>query len=193
MKIKFTIIIICSLVLVSCSSDELTKSKAEALAKECEANSDKKLVRASKLKYGEINLYATDYAKNPDFLEYYQKLEKLGVVKLSAIERKKDALGEKDHFEVSITSEGEKYRVGKEQNFLGTLSGQFKICEYKFIEIKEIQEISERNEAKVLIVLKRFNETPFFQESNERDNPKEIVETALFRKTTDWWKLCDRS
>lgn len=191
MKIKPTIILLCSLLLVSCGSDELTKSKAEALAKECEAKSEKKLVRTSKLKYGEINLSPTDYAKNPELLETYQKLEKLGVVKLSTIERKKGALGEKDHFEVSITPEGETYRVGKEQNFLGSLSGQFKICEYKFKVAKEIQEIPERNEAKVSLVLERFNQTPFFEDADEKDNPKEIVETAIFRKTTDGWKLCD--
>lgn len=36
-----------------------------------------------------------------------------------------------------------------------------------------------------------FNETPFFEETNEKKNPKEFSETVLYRKTTDGWKLCD--
>ncbi|WP_298593653.1 hypothetical protein [uncultured Christiangramia sp.] len=138
-----------------------------------------------------MSLNATDKNQNQELLKYYEKLENLGVIKLSTIERKKGALGEKDHFEVSITPKGETYRVGKEQDFLGSLSGQFKICEYKFKVAKEIQEIPERNEAKVSLILKRFNETPFFQDADEPNNPKEIVETAIFRKTTDGWKLCN--
>jgi hypothetical protein len=55
----------------------------------------------------------------------------------------------------------------------------------------EIREIPERNEAKVKVAFERYNETPFFDEANEKGNPKEIVETAAFEKTIDGWKLCD--
>lgn len=73
------------------------------------------------------------------------------------------------------------------------LSAQFKSGEYKIKEVIEVQEIPECNEVKVKVkvVFERYNETSFVEEANEKENPKETVETAFSRKTTDGWKHCD--
>jgi len=70
-------------------------------------------------------------------------------------------------------------------NTFGRLYVQFKSCEYNIKEVLEIREIPERNEAKVKEACDRYNETPFFEEANEKGNPKEFIETAPFRKTTE--------
>ncbi|WP_163517671.1 hypothetical protein [Gelidibacter japonicus] len=48
----------------------------------------------------------------------------------------------------------------------------------------EIREIPERNEANVKLAFERYNETPFFDEANEKVNPEKVVQTSSFRRTT---------
>ena len=126
-------------------------------------------------------------------MEKHTKMQELGLVNIS--ESKKDTRefgrSKGDIIEVTLTPKGKEFVVGRIDNTFGRLYAQFKSCEYKTKEVMEIQEIPERNEAKVKVVFERYNETPFFEEVNEKGNPKELIETAPFRKTTDGWKLCD--
>lgn len=94
-------------------------------------------------------------------------------------------------FNIQLTAKAKKLLVGKVKERSGALSAKFKTCEYRFKEISEVQNLLESNNAKVKIVFDRLSETSFFEEKNEKQNPKEIVKTVPYRKTTDGWKLCD--
>ena len=92
-------------------------------------------------------------------------MEELGLIKIS--EAKKDirefGRSKGDVIEVSLTPKGKEFVVGRVDNTFGRLYAQFKSWEYKIKEVLEIQEIPERNEAKVKVAFERYNETPFFE------------------------------
>ncbi len=92
---------------------------------------------------------------------------------------------------MKLTPKANKLLVGDVKERSGALSAKFRTCEYRFKEIREVQNISESNTAKVKIVFERFDETLFFNDINEKRNPKEIVKNVPYSKTTDGWKLCD--
>lgn len=189
--IKFAVLILVTL--TSCGSDQLSKSEAESIFKECQEKLGKKLFKTNIYRYGIIDISDSDDAKYDNMLDKHKKMEELGLVTVS--ESKKDTRkfgkAKGDIIEVSLTAKGKEYLVGRVDDMFGHLSAQFKSAEYEIKEIVEIQEIPERNEAKVKITFERFSETPFFEEANEKKNSKEFSDTATYRKTTDGWKLCD--
>ncbi len=191
MKINISILIsIICLILIGCGSDELTNSKAESIIEDCQTNES--LVKTKKVTYGTVEMNDMLKSKFPDFLKPYQELEELEMVKIGPLERVEGGImSKKDKYDVALTAKGKEYLVSSEEGYRGKITGKFRICEYKFDGVKEIQEIPERNEAKVKVAFARFNETPFFETSIEMKYPKEIVETVTFRKTNDGWKLCD--
>lgn len=193
---KFNTIIFAILISVlsfSCGSDQLTKSKAEDIIKECQEKTGKKITKTNKYTYGIIDMPDSTDVNFSKFLNKHKELEKLGLVKISDVKRDTRRYGKSKGsiIEITLTPDGEKYKTGRVEDFFGKLTANFKSCEYQLIQINEIQEIPERNEAKVKVTFERFAENPFFDESNEKRNPKRITETLSFRKTTDGWKLCD--
>lgn len=190
-NIKITLLL--SIFLIACTSDHLSKSQAESIIKECQEKSGKEIFKTNKYTYGIIDVPESGSADFSAVLKKHKKMEELGLVTISEAKRDTREFGRSkgDVIEVNLTPKGKEFLVGRVDNTFGRLYAQFKSCEYKIKEVLEIQEIPERNEAKVKVAFERYNETPFFEEANEKNNPKEIVETAPFRKTNDGWKLCD--
>lgn len=184
---------ILTLLMTSCASDELTKSEAKSIMLECQEKLDKDLFKTNLYQYGIIDVPDTKSEEYSNILEKHKELEKLGLLTISEPKRDTREFGNSkgDIIEVNLTPKGKEYLVGRVDDMFGNLSAQFKSCEYKIQEVLEIQEIPERNEAKVKVNYKRINETPFFEEANENKNPKEFSDSATYRKTTDGWKLCD--
>lgn len=190
MKINISILsIFFCIVLTSCGSDQLTNSKAESIIKDCQTKET--LIKTKTITYGIVEMDDMLKPKFPDFLKPYQKNENLGIVNIGPLKRVKGIIGKKDRYDVTLTAKGKEYLESSKEDSGGKVTGKFKICEYKFDAVKEIQEIPERNEAKVKISFARFNETTLFDSTNEKKNPKEISKTVTFRKTNDGWKLCD--
>lgn len=190
MKINISILtIFFCLTLISCGSDQLTNSKAESIIEDCQTK--KSLIKTKTISYGIVEMDDLLKSKFPDYLKPYQENEKLGIVHIGPLERVRGIVGKKDRYEVTLTPKEEEYLVSSEEGSGGKIKGKFKICEYRFAGVKEIQEIPERNEATVKVSFARFNETPLFEDSQEKRNPKEIVKTVTFRKIESGWKLCD--
>jgi|GEM_PF-2239657 hypothetical protein len=191
--ITLTLSIITIFTIISCGSDQLSKSEAKSVFKECQEKLGKKLFKTNIYRYGIIDISESDSENSFNLLDKHKEMENLGLVTIS--EPKKDTRqfgrAKGNIIEVSLTPKGKEYLVGRVDNMFGNLSAQFKSAEYEVKEITEIQEIPERNEAKVKMTFERVNETPFFEKANEKKNPKEFSDSATYRKTTDGWKLCD--
>lgn len=189
--LKLAVVLI--LLITSCGSDELTKSEAKSIMKECQEKLDKDLFKTNLYHYGIIDIPETKSEEYSNILEKHKEMEKLGLVTIS--EPKKDTRefgnSKGDIIEVNLTPKGKEFLIGRVDNTFGHMKAQFKSCEYEIKDIVEIQEIPDRNEAKVKVNYLRINETPFFEEANQNKNPKEFFETVSYRKTTDGWKLCD--
>ncbi|WP_027125281.1 hypothetical protein [Gelidibacter mesophilus] len=190
--IMITLTILFSLILTACGSDELSKNKATDIARECESKTNKPAIKTTTFDYGEIRVNTTMNKRFGDKMEKYLKFQDLGLVIIDTLATQKSNFGNKTEvFNIQLTSKAKKLLVGKVKERSGALSAKFKTCEYKFKEISEVQNLPESNNAKVKIVFERLSETPFFEENNEKQNPKEIIKTVPYRKTTDGWKLCD--
>ena len=190
MKINISILLISFYtIFTACSTDELAKDQAESIIKECQTKES--LIKTKTFYYGTVEIDDLLKAKFPDKMKPYQKFEKLGILKIGPLQRVKGIIGKKDRYDVTLTEKGKALLVKSEKSSRGKITGKFKTCEYKFDSVTEIQEVPERNEAKVKVKFLRFNETPFFEDAHEKRNPKEIIKTVKFRKTDNGWKLCD--
>jgi len=139
---------------------------------------------AYKYTYGIIDIPDSNSANFSNFLDKHKKMEELGFVSINDTKRDKHEFGKSKNgmVEISLTPKGKDYLVGKVENLFGKFSAQFKSCEYKIIDIVEIQEIPDPNEAKVKVDFERYNETPFFEEKNEKANPKDHIKQSLLEK-----------
>lgn len=190
MKIRTsTLTVLLFTILTSCSSDELTTSKAEAIAIECQG--DKNLVKTTNSSYGILEQWDRFKKNNTIFLESYKKLEDKGLYNIGERQRIKGVLGMMERCEISLTPKAEKLLISSKKDAKGRITGKFKICEYTFESVEEIHEIPEKNIANVKMKFIRINETPFFREEHKKLNSKEVFKQVTFRKTTDGWKLCD--
>lgn len=191
MKINISILaILFYSVLISCSSDKLTKEQAETIIKKCQTTES--LIKTKTFFYGTVEIDDLLKSKFPNKMKSYQKLEKLGIVNIGDLKLIKGIVGKKNQYEITLTPKGKELLVSSRKGFKGKITGKFKICEYKFDSVLEIQEIPEHNEAKVKIKFIRFNETPFFEDEHQKRNPETKLKTVTFRKTTGGWKLCDK-
>jgi len=190
MKINISILsILFYTIFTACSSGKLTKDQAESIIKECQTKES--AIKTKTFYYGTVEIDDLLKAKFPDTMKPYEAFEKLGILKIGPLERVPGILGKKDKYNVTLTAKGKEYLVSSEDGFRGKITGKFKICEYKFDSVTEIQDIPERNEAKVKVKFLRFNETPFFEDAHEKRNPKVILKTVTFRNTDNGWRLCD--
>ena len=189
MKINTTILtILLFALLTSCSSDELTNSKAESLFIECQAGEN--LIKTHTSSYGTLKKSDSYVKRNGDLIESYRKLEKEGLYTIGELQRVKSNYIMWNSYEVSLTSKAKEFLISAE-SYGGKISGKFKICEYTFGNIEEIHEIPEKNIADVRVKFVRINETPFFREAHEKVNPKEVFKQVKYKKTNDGWKLCN--
>lgn len=191
MKINILILLFTFSTLTACGSDNLTKAKAEAIIKNCQT--EETAIKTKTFYYGTVEIDDLLKSKFPDKMEPYKKYEELGILNIGPLKRVKGIVGKKDQYEVSLTEKGKELLIKSEEGNRGKITGKFKLCEYKFDSVTEIQEIPDQNIAKVKVRLTRFNETAFFEEAHEKRNPKEMIKTVIFRKTNEGWKLCDRS
>lgn len=185
-------ILLMTVIFYSCQDENLTKDNATDIVKECESKANKPSIKTIAFNYGEVRVNTTMNKRFGDKMNRYYELQEMGLVTIDTLATKNGSLGSKTEvFNVELTPKAEELIIGKVNERSGVLSAKFKICEYRFKEIREVQNIPESNAAKVKVVFERFNETPFFVEANKKKNPKEIVKTVPYRKTTDGWKLCD--
>lgn len=190
MKIKSTaLVILLYATLSSCSSDELTISKAESILKKCQK--EQAQIKTRKQSYGLVEMSHSIKKRFPNFMRPYRELEKLGIFNIGELQVVNGYYSKKDTYKVSLTSKGEKFLMSSKKESNDKINGTFKTCEYKLDKVTEIHEIPEKNIAKVKIKIVRFNETPFLTDFYEKKSPKEIIKTITYRKTNDGWKLCD--
>jgi len=191
MKINISILLISFYTIITaCSSEELTKDQVESIIKECQT--EESAIKTKAFYYGTVEIDDLLKAKFPNKMKPYKKFEELGILKIGPLQRVKGIVGKMDRYDVTLTEKGKELLIKSEENSRGKITGKFKVCEYRFDSVSEIQELPERNEAKVKVVFSRFNETLFFEDAHEKRNPKEVIKTITFRKTTDGWKLCDK-
>lgn len=190
MKIKTTILsILFFTLLISCSSDELSISKAESLFIDCQAGEN--LVKTNTSSYGIIERSDSSKKENKNFIESYKKLEKEGLYIVGKLQHIKRNYTMRDRYEVNLTPKAKEFLVSAREKYNGEISGKFRICEYTYGSIEEIHEVPEKNIANVRVKLIRINETPFFREAHEKLNPKEVFKQVKYKKTNDGWKLCN--
>lgn len=186
------LILAMTLMLCSCQNEDLTKDKAADIARECESKANKPTIKTTTFDYGEVRVNTTMNKRFDDKMVKYIKFQEMGLVTIDTLDTKTGSLGSKTEiYNIKLTPKAEELIVGDVKDRSGSLTAKLKICEYKFKEVREVQILPEKNAAKVKVVFERFDETPFFEEKNEKKNSKEIVKTVPYRKTTDGWKLCD--
>jgi hypothetical protein len=183
--------ILFSIFLTACSSDELTKNKATDIARDCESKSEKPAIKTITFDYGEVRVNTTLNKRFGDKMEKYSKFQELGLVTIDTLATESRFGGKTEIFNIQLTIKANELLVGDVKGRSRALSAKFRTCEYRFKEIKEVQNLPESNTANVKLVVERFNETAFFEEKNDKKYPKEIVKTVPYRKTSDGWKLCD--
>lgn len=152
--------------LLTACSDNLTKSKAESIAKEC--------IKKRPEKYSiNIPLGASTYVSE-EVAALYQKLAQQGYLKLN-----KRGSGAYDIF---LT---EKAKPFIDDDFNKTL----KTYDLEFEKVAEVHEIPAFGGANVKIEFKKINKTPF--SILDRNKETSIIREFAFTKTSDGWKGCD--
>lgn len=177
--------------LCSCQSENLTKDKAEEIVRKCEFKADKKVIKTRTIDYGLIEINKAIKVKFPEKINQYIELSEKGLITIDTLPNKKENFGrEKEVYQVSFTPKASEMLMSSD-TLHGKVTGKFRICEYNFDSVTEVHEIPNKNSASVKVKFVRINETLFFRDTDEKKHKKEIIETILFRKTSDGWKLCD--
>ena len=192
MKLNSTIKLLCSLLLVSCGSDELTKSKAENLIRDCEEKSGKPAIKTTSFDYGRIEVVSYGKKRNDSKMELYTKYKEMGLVTIDTLPTEETGTWgrKKESYQINLTSKATPHII-KTDTLNGKITAKAKVFQYLFDSVTEVHEIPNKNTASVKAKLVRTDETPFFTEAIEKKNKKEVIRTLPFRKTTDGWKLCD--
>lgn len=192
--ITIKLALLLSIILTSCGSDELSKNKAENLIRDCIEKHGKEVIKTQNISFGKMEVLSYMNSRFDSNMEPYIRLRDLGLVTidtLNTIEGGKQSWGRKvEFFQVDLTPKALKHVVSSD-TIDGVITAKFNVFQYDFDGVTEIHEIPEKNIASVKAKVIRTNETPFFSDDYERKNPKEIIRTLTFRKTTDGWKVCD--
>lgn len=180
------------LILTSCSSDKLTKSKAENLIRECEEKTGKPDIKTTSFDYGRIDVVSYGNTKYDSKMKIYTKYKEMGLITIDTLPVEKSGSWgrKKEVYQINLTSKATPHII-KTDTLNGKITAKVKVFQYLFDSVTEIHEIPEKNTASVKAKLVRTDETPFFTEAFEKKNKKEVIRTLPFRKTTDGWKLCD--
>lgn len=182
---KTLLITISFFVLLSCSSDELTKSKAKKIINAClEQKPEQKSVT---IMTGEV-LIGLGSQNTKDRIEGYKKLADQGFLKVTLTNKKNPIWKETKYYHVELTDKAKPYiyKIPK-----ATQKSVF-MNSYKYVldNILEIHETPATNTARVKAQYKLADITPFA--AIKLTPPKEtIIKTLKFTKTSDGWKYCD--
>ena len=170
--------------IVSCSSDQLSKSKAKDIINEClEAKPDLKFIQIDNKEFV-ISEAVKDSKKIEDGLK---KLANDGLLNIELLDKKNSIWAGNKYYKVNHTDQANKYVL---ESFSRNGKTAFKTFEYSVDEILEIHEIPAVNMAEVKVKFKASEITPFVDLSIVK--PKEnYIKTIKFTKTNDGWKYCD--
>lgn len=187
-----TNVILISIILFSCGSNELTKTKAESMIRACEDKMGKPPVTTASITYGKIEVVTYTNLKNDSKMEQYVKYADLGLVTIDTLPTTKSGSWGRtvEAYQVNLTPKATEQIISTD-TVNNVIMAKVKVFQYVFDGVTEIHEIPEKNTASVKAKLVRTNETPFFTEELEKSNKKEVIRTLIFKKTTDGWKLCD--
>lgn len=190
--ITIKLALLVSIILSSCGSDELTKSKAEYLIRDCEKKVGKPAIKTTSFDYGRIEVVSYGNTKYDSKMKIYTKYKEMGLVTIDTFPAEKSGSWgrKKELYQVNLTEKAIPHII-KTDTVNDKITAKVKVFQYIFDSVTEVHEIPEKNTASVKAKLVRTNETPFFTEAFEKKNKKEIIKTLPFRKTTDGWKLCD--
>lgn len=190
--ITIKLVLLFSVILTSCGSDELTKSKAENLIRDCEEKSGKPAIKTTSFDYGRIEVVSYGNTKYDSKMKLYTKYKEMGLVTIDTLPAEKSGSWgiKKELYQVNLTEKATPHII-KTDTVNDKITAKVKVFQYIFDSVTEVHEIPDKNTASVKAKLVRTNETPFFTEAFEKKNKKEIIKTLPFRKTTDGWKLCD--
>lgn len=190
--ITIKLALLASVILTSCGSDELTKSKAENLIRECEEKVGKPAIKTTTFDYGRIEVVSYGNNKYDSKMKIYTKYKELGLVTIDTLPTEKSGSWgrKKEVYQINLTSKATPHII-KTDTLNGKITAKVKVLQYIFDSVTEVHEIPEKNTASVKAKLVRTDETPFFTDAFEKKNKKEVIRTLPFRKTTDGWKLCD--
>lgn len=169
-KIIFALLPI-GMLLTSCS-DNLSKSKAKSIAKECLEKTHEKVT--TRISIGEVHYFSSDSLQ-------LRKLANDGYLKI--VKNPRGAYSYTDTYNVSLTEKSKPF-VESTEKYHAVL----RMYDYKIGEVKEIQEVPAMGGANVKIELLKENKTPFAILDNNNTEFKII--NALFAKTTDGWRWC---
>ena len=183
MKITKSIASIVLLLLVfSCSSDELSNSKAKKIISKCLEKEPEQ--RTVNIRIGE----ATFYDRNDkELLNKYMKLKEQGMIEMKLLKKTEKGWNKRKEFSVKLTEKALKFidEVPENGNY-----AQAKIFKYIVDDVLEVHETPAINEAVVRVKYKTVDITPFNILSNI--DPKEFrIEKLKFTKISNGWKYCD--
>lgn len=182
---NITLLIVFSITVLSCGSDNLSSSKAKKIINEClELKPEQKF---NTLMIGEvlISVASKDSKKK---IESYKKLANDGYLKVTLTNKKNKIWKEAQFYNVELTEKAKPYIYKPSKMTEKTV--YMKSHQYIVDEILEIHETPATNTARVKVKYKLVDTTPFT--NLIRTSPKEsITKTLKFTKTNDGWKYCD--
>jgi len=172
--------------IVSCSSDQLSKSKAKDIINEClETKPDLKFIDIDNDEFV-ISEAVKDSKKIEEGLK---KLAEDGFLNIKLMDKKNSIWAGNKYYKVSHTDKADEFVI---ESYTRKGKTAFKTFEYIVDEILEIHEIPAVNMAEVKVKFKASELTPFINLSLVK--PKEnYIKTVKFTKTNGGWKYCDKS
>ncbi|WP_454058921.1 hypothetical protein [Elizabethkingia ursingii] len=170
---KFVLAFLPIVVILGSCSDNLSKSKAEKIAKEC-------LEKTPEKKTTNILLGKEEYLRG-DSLKI-KKLANEGYLKI--VKNPRGLYSSTDTYNISLTEKSKPFVESTEQYY-----SVLRMYDYKIGEIKEIQEVPAMGGANVKIELLKKNKTPFAILDDSNTEFKII--NAPFAKTSDGWRWCE--
>lgn len=199
---KNLLLLLVSLAILSCGSDNLSNSKAEDIIEDClEKTPEKRTVM--------LNIDQIVFGTDEERLKKYQKLEEDGFIEMKLIDTKaeikkpnakNDPLAQwryeaemrraernKNTYNVKITNKSKKYidDAPEGRNWI-----TMKTFIYEVDKVLEVQEIPAMNAAKVKVQFKAEDITPFAILS-AKDPTEFWVKDVNMTKTSNGWKYCD--
>lgn len=181
---NITLLLLISLIITSCGSDNLTNSKAKDIINKClEEKPDQ---RFATIKTGEV-LVDPSSKTSMEKVEVYKKLEQEGYLTFTLTNKKNAIYTGAKFYNLSLSEKASKYINQSKKNGDYVMLKSFR---YVVDEVIEVQEIPAFNGAKVKVKYKAIDISPFviLPSGTVREN---YTKTLDFKKTNNGWKYCD--
>lgn len=124
-----------------------------------------------------------------EMMGFYNHLKEEGVISFELLDESPSDFFETTEmkYEVRLTKKGLRYIKNEERS-----DNNFRVLLYRYVvdEVKEVQEIPAMNTAKVQVVYKPTDFSPFYV-SLEEEGDLSMEKTLDFRKTSNGWVYCD--